>query len=43
MIQGPRMCHWCSSMHHDNQGAFSTDEIYQQLEECVDGKSLVEC
>jgi hypothetical protein len=31
-----------STVHHDNQGSFSSNEVDQELEESVYGKSLVQ-
>ena len=35
------MVDWFSTMHHNNQGSFSSDEVDQKLEEGIDCKSLL--
>jgi len=34
------MLDWLSTVHHDNQRPFPSEEIDEKLEECVDSKSL---
>jgi hypothetical protein len=42
VIQRPQMIDRLSTVHHDNQGSFSSNKIDQELEESVNRKSLVE-
>ena len=36
------MVDWCSPMHHDNEGAFATKEVDQDLKEGVDREGFVD-
>jgi len=40
MIEGPWMMHWLATMHHDDQRSLAANEVYEQLQEGVEGKCL---
>lgn len=40
MVKRPRMLHWWTAMHHDNNGPLAPKEVNKELEEGVDRKCL---
>ena len=41
MVQRPEVRYGATAMHHDNQTAFASEEINEELEKGVDGESFV--
>ena len=32
----------CSTVHHDDKGSFTAEEVDQELEKCVEGEGFVD-
>ena len=40
VVERPRMVDRLPSIHHDDEGTFAANKIYEELEKGVDGESL---
>lgn len=40
MVHRPQVMYRFAAMHHNDKSSFTSDEVYEKLEECVNGESL---